>query len=144
MLELLSSAEAAVLKLDIASTPDVTSECAVLAFHKTFSHLGGHRRGASLAPGRANTKNLLAELLLMIFKLVSDQETRTLWFSECPDWIEISVMSTSLFPYAVASVCSLWRDVMSLVPGIWTRVVVLADFPSILPLSRLRLLVCCT
>ena len=121
----------------MASTSDVTSECAVLAFHKTFSQ---HRRGASLAPRRANTKNLPAELLLVIFKLVYKQqlETRPLWPAiessvRGPDWIEKDIASTSLFPYAIASVCSLWRDVMSLVPEFWTRVMVLVDSPSILP-----------
>jgi hypothetical protein len=129
MLDSLSSAEAAVSGPDMASTPDVTSECAVLAFHKTFSRPGGHRRGRR----RANTKNLPAELLMMIFKLVYDQETKTSKFLDSPKWIEKDIMSSSLFPYAIASVCSLWKDVMSLVPDFWTRVVVLVDSPSILP-----------
>jgi hypothetical protein len=44
------------------------------------------------------------------------------------------LMSTSLFPYAPASVSSFWRDVMSLMPKCWGRMVIFVDPPAT-PLS---------
>jgi hypothetical protein len=82
-------------------------------------------KGETTTRHRKISKNLPVELLLIIFEfLYKDQdiqldkgETRYL-------------MSPSLFPYAPASVCSLWRDTMSLVPKFWRRVVILIDTPA--------------
>ncbi|KDR83219.1 hypothetical protein GALMADRAFT_152160 [Galerina marginata CBS 339.88] len=37
--------------------------------------------------------------------------------------------SSSLFPYALAAVCSTWKNVLSISPSFWTRVVLLVDSP---------------
>jgi hypothetical protein len=60
-------------------------------------------------------------LLLIIFQLVYQQEIGHLgsW------WRNDELHSPSLFPHAVAAICSLWRDVMALVPEFWMRVVIL-------------------
>jgi hypothetical protein len=73
-------------------------------------------------------------LLLIIFKLVYKQETRKKKKNIKPDslysWRKVDLRSPALFPYAIAAVCSLWRDVASMVPEFWTRVVVLVDSPT--------------
>jgi hypothetical protein len=46
--------------------------------------------------------------------------------------------SPSLFPYAIAAVCSFWRDVMALVPEFWTRLVILVDSTLVPPISVIR------
>ncbi|KDR73015.1 hypothetical protein GALMADRAFT_252421 [Galerina marginata CBS 339.88] len=48
------------------------------------------------------------------------------WDSDGPllfNWIEEDLRSTSLFPYNIASVCKLWRDILAGIPECWTRVV---------------------
>jgi hypothetical protein len=47
------------------------------------------------------------------------------------EWQEFDVKPSSLFPYAVAAVCSLWRDIMSSVPQFWTRIIIFLDSPTI-------------
>jgi hypothetical protein len=42
------------------------------------------------------------------------------------------ILSPSLYPYNIAAVCSLWRDIASLVPKFWRYVVIFVD---ITPLS---------
>jgi hypothetical protein len=37
------------------------------------------------------------------------------------------INSPTLFPYAIAAVCPRWRDIMSLVPEYWTRIVTVVD-----------------
>jgi hypothetical protein len=96
------------------------------------------------------------ELLLIIFKFayedVSENIFRTIEFDDEPDepddeppmavpehfdrWSERDLTSPSLFPYALASVCSVWREAMSLVPKFWRRVVILTDPPAT-PLSAI-------
>ena len=49
-------------------------------------------------------------------------------------WEEHEFTSPSLFPYALASVCSLWRDAMSFLPKFWSRIVFFVDPPAT-PLS---------
>ncbi|KAH7912667.1 hypothetical protein BJ138DRAFT_749699 [Hygrophoropsis aurantiaca] len=51
------------------------------------------------------------------------------------EWVEVKPTSPSLFPYAVASVCTWWRDIMALIPEYWTRIVVIIDAPSPSPIS---------
>ncbi|EGO04113.1 hypothetical protein SERLA73DRAFT_175881, partial [Serpula lacrymans var. lacrymans S7.3] len=36
------------------------------------------------------------------------------------------LMTPTLFPYAIAAVCTRWREIMSTVPEFWTRVVIIA------------------
>ena len=78
------------------------------------------------------------ELLLVIFELVYDNVYRrhkavNRHEQDRDEWLEQDTMSPSLFPYALASVCSLWRHVMLSVPKFWGRVVILIDPPA--PLS---------
>jgi hypothetical protein len=75
--------------------------------------------------------DLPAELLLIIFKLA---EPSTGWIFE-------DINNPSLFPYSIAAVCSRWRDVMSLIPEFWTRIVIVVDLypataPAVLSWSR--------
>lgn len=48
------------------------------------------------------------------------------------------IISPILFPYALASVCTTWRDVMFLVPEFWTRIIILID-SELFSLSDIRL-----
>jgi hypothetical protein len=70
------------------------------------------------------------ELLLIIFGLVyNDILLRFPWARR--RLLEEDFMSASLFPYAIASVCALWRDAMSLEPKFWQRVIIFIDDPAI-------------
>ena len=60
------------------------------------------------------TNNLLAELLFIIFKLALDETSRSLDL----EWYDFDALSPHLFPFAVAAVCWLLRDIVSLVPTI--------------------------
>src|SRR6202043_3164808 len=44
---------------------------------------------------------------------------------------------SSLFPYAIAAVCSLWRDTMSMIPECWTRLVIFVDSRPAIPPSAI-------
>ena len=46
---------------------------------------------------------------------------------------DFDALSPSLFPFALAAVCSLWRDVISLVPEYWMNVVVFVDSEATCP-----------
>jgi len=74
------------------------------------------------------TRQLPVELLLIIFKIVAEQQ---LFWSF--DWYDFDASSPSLFPFAIAAVCSLWRDVMALVPEFWKRVVIFVDSQPVFP-----------
>jgi hypothetical protein len=107
-----------------------SSESAVEAFWKSFSPRREHKQTASLGPRRAKTNNLPVELLMMIFKLVYEQEKRGMDLL----WPQSTILSPSLFPFAIAAVCSLWREAMSLIPEVWTRFVIIVDSrPAISP-----------
>jgi hypothetical protein len=101
------------------------SERAVDAFTKTF--LPRSSPMTVTPPKRPGmVEHLPVELLAIIFGLVYDQEILEPSDSLCPEWQDAAdIVSPSLFPYAIASVCSFWRDVASLVPNFWTRVVIL-------------------
>ncbi|EDR07359.1 uncharacterized protein LACBIDRAFT_298435 [Laccaria bicolor S238N-H82] len=95
----------------------------------------------------ASVASLPAELLLHILKNVyvdSRQGLGTFWphewcesLSECnckpnepylTKWNDnTDLKSSSLFPYALSSVCKTWHDVMLLVPAFWTRLVIFLD-----------------
>jgi hypothetical protein len=111
------------------------SDSAVEAFWKTFSPQREHKYAASMGPRRTKTNNLPAELLLIIFKLAYEQESS----EQDPFWSRPKSMflSPSLFPYAVAAVCSLWRDVMSLIPCVWTRFVIVIGSTTEIPPSAI-------
>jgi hypothetical protein len=103
---------------------------AIVAFSRTFLPRCGHSLGVThvLPPRHANgakKENLPIELLLVIFKLVYEQEMLSGPPTDLSD-----TLSPSLFPYAIASVCRLWRDAMSMVPEFWKRIVVPVDSPS--------------
>jgi F-box-like len=121
------------------------------------------RRNIMLSPNTEFTKPhskptasidcLPTELLLRIFKIVY-VNTRSprifyllclcIWECSCDSrpyetkWSEWDdLLSPRLFPYALATVCTRWRDVMLLVPEFWTRIVILIDSKQF-SLSRLR------
>ena len=47
------------------------------------------------------------------------------------EWQDSDVEPSSLFPHAIAAVCSFWKDIMSSVPQFWTRLMVFVDSPTI-------------
>ncbi|KAH7924629.1 hypothetical protein BV22DRAFT_1066444 [Leucogyrophana mollusca] len=77
--------------------------------------------------------HLPAELLLMIFKFVYASLRATFlrkyrpWHERKVKWRREDLMSRSLFPFSVAAVSPAWRDISSLVPEFWTRVVIPVD-----------------
>ena len=78
-----------------------------------------------LLASHATIELLPPELLVIIFTLVH-AETYGI-FSQ--SWRN-DPLSPTTFPYALASVCNLWQDVMSTVPQFWTRIVVFIDSNS--------------
>jgi hypothetical protein len=64
----------------------------------------------------------------MFFKFVYIEETYFRW--DRREWREFDV-DPFLFPYAIAAVCSFWRDIMSSVPKFWTRIVIFVDSSTI-------------
>ncbi|KAH7885335.1 hypothetical protein F5I97DRAFT_1884592 [Phlebopus sp. FC_14] len=84
---------------------------------------------------KAKTNSLPTEVLLIIFQQVYlvDQDLRNLDPTETfssSHWHQRSRRlspTADLFPYALASVSPIWRDVMSMAPHFWTRLVVTLD-----------------
>ena len=75
----------------------------------------------------AAIQSLPPELLVIIFTLAHRQSYDVINNS----WHEnADLRSPSTFPYALASVCKLWQDVMSTVPEFWTRITVFIDSNS--------------
>lgn len=128
-----------------------TTESAAVVFSNTFATSKvSHRRifQYALRTTRASIGDLPTELLEIIFKFVY-MKSRVPTDEECyrhlpgysPDgpyetmWdTHQNLLSPSLFPYALASVCTTWRDVLSTIPVFWTRVVILIDTnPTVLP-----------
>ena len=95
---------------------------AVGVFAETFSPQSS---SSSRHPG---TNNLPAELLFVIFKLALDDER---FRSLDLEWYKFDALSPTLFPFAVAAVCSLWRDIVSLVPNYWKRIVISSTHRSL-------------
>ena len=93
-----------------------TGRSAAWAFAQTFLPLP-----AGSVHRSAGTNNLPAELLFIIFWLAFLQQLD--WRMTLPPY-DFDALSPSLFPFALAAVCSLWRDVISLVPEYWMNVVV--------------------
>jgi hypothetical protein len=105
-------------------------DSAVIAFWELFEPPGS--AGFPVPDQRhAKVHDLPAELLLMILKLVYAQEIFVGWRDT--GWMDTDINSSSLFPYAIAAVCSHWRDIMSLVPEFWTRVVIFIDLVPTTP-----------
>jgi hypothetical protein len=71
---------------------------------------------------------LPVELLLIIFKLAYKQEASQ---------PKSRFSSPSLFPYAAAAVCTLWRDVMSLIPCVWKHFVIVVGSETAIPPSAI-------
>ena len=119
-----------------SSTITRTAESAVVVFSNTFATSHDRRRSTSRDVTRttsAHIGSLPNELLLIIFKFVC-MESRVCLMAPPNDFpyettwaTDQNVLSPSLFPYAVASVCSRWRDILSTVPVFWTRIVILID-----------------
>ena len=102
--------------------PDLPSDTsAVEAFAETFSPPSSSRH-----PG---TNNLPAELLFIIFNLALDDEDDDTFKSLDLEWDRFDARSPTLFPFAVAAVCSLWRDIVSLIPDYWRLIVIFIDSP---------------
>jgi hypothetical protein len=86
-----------------------------------------HVKTSSQRPFR---RFLPPELLLSIFQFVyvmSIQTPESTYSESSMEWKNEDSLSPSLFPYAIASVCSFWRDVMLMTPAFWTRIVILVD-----------------
>ncbi|KAH7920051.1 hypothetical protein BV22DRAFT_828332 [Leucogyrophana mollusca] len=84
---------------------------------------------------RSPIESLPFELFLKIFRLVYMQHRRKqlCWpptQTDQTEWIPEDPTSRSIFPYAVASVCSWWRDILSTVPEYWTRIIIIIDKAS--------------
>ncbi|KAH7924913.1 hypothetical protein BV22DRAFT_474168 [Leucogyrophana mollusca] len=88
---------------------------------------------------RKSANHLPTELLLIIFRMMFEDTINMDMYIE-RGWLvercgDDDILSPSLFPYAVASVCPRWRDIMSSVPVFWTRVVITVDPDSTSPLA---------
>jgi len=111
----------------------LASSSAVIAFWKSFEQsAGANPPPLQVFPRQAKVNDLPTELLLIIFKLVYNSVYQRHWVSAYDKWLEQDAMSPSLLPYALASVCSLWRYVMVSIPKFWGRVVILIDPPATL------------
>ncbi|KAG2140659.1 hypothetical protein DEU56DRAFT_900852 [Suillus clintonianus] len=81
---------------------------------------------------RVPVTELPTEILLRIFRLVY-AENRSLQLESFhsdrvfEDWTHEEPLSPSLFPFAIAAVCSRWCDVAATVPEFWTRMTVTVD-----------------
>jgi hypothetical protein len=86
-------------------------------------------------PRHARVHDVPTELLLIIFKLVHAQEITEPSNNTSTKWpgIDADINSPCLFPYAIAAVCSRWRDIMSLIPEFWTLAVIVVDLDSTIP-----------
>ncbi|KAH7904178.1 hypothetical protein BJ138DRAFT_955558 [Hygrophoropsis aurantiaca] len=88
----------------------------------------------------AAIQSLPVELLQQIFKFVYLQNReknpfRTQLQLDQTRWvplhsIDVHPASPHMFPYALASVCTWWRDIMASTPEYWTRVISILDAPS--------------
>ncbi|KAH7919494.1 hypothetical protein BV22DRAFT_857612 [Leucogyrophana mollusca] len=78
---------------------------------------------------RTSVHSLPTEVLLVIFTHLHRKISSHRKFTKTDSEFE-HLLSPSLFPYALASVCVAWRDAMSLVPEFWTRLVVVVDNPD--------------
>ncbi|KAG2340771.1 hypothetical protein BDR05DRAFT_488646 [Suillus weaverae] len=81
---------------------------------------------------RAPATDLPTEILLRIFHLVYAENIslqRESFYSDivCEDWTHEEPLSPTLFPFAIAAVCSRWCDVAATVPEFWTRMTVTVD-----------------
>ncbi|KIJ16011.1 hypothetical protein PAXINDRAFT_132610 [Paxillus involutus ATCC 200175] len=78
---------------------------------------------------RVSIGHLPVELIMMIFHEV--YKLGLGWWavegSEHPPLASVDFPSSTLFPDALAMVCSAWREMLSSVPSFWTRVVVAID-----------------
>ncbi|KAG5649669.1 hypothetical protein H0H81_002577 [Sphagnurus paluster] len=91
-------------------------------------------------PRRASASDLPVEILLLIFTQVY-LENRTSIQNVDPEfhdgdydgdeipvvWTQVDISERSLFPYALVSVCRLWRNIMQSVPEFWTRIFIFYD-----------------
>ncbi|KAH7927432.1 hypothetical protein BV22DRAFT_1084969 [Leucogyrophana mollusca] len=108
----------------------------------TTSH---RRKENSSSSQRTSIDHLPTELLLKIFKYAyvnardevhltgighsklrgsPSEDFETEWAREDP-------LSPSLFPYALAAVCSQWGNIMASVPVFWTRVILIMEFTTL-------------
>ncbi|KAF8870732.1 hypothetical protein BD779DRAFT_1578862 [Infundibulicybe gibba] len=96
----------------------------------------------------ATIRDLPVEILVIIFKLVYASSRRPKYpyfptFGRTASNLETvwstqeDILAPSLFPYAVASVCPGWRNILSTLPMCWTRLVIFADSDPT-PLSDIR------
>ncbi|KIJ16014.1 hypothetical protein PAXINDRAFT_11052 [Paxillus involutus ATCC 200175] len=77
---------------------------------------------------RVSAGHLPAELMLMIFHGVYDLclDGWTVAGS-LPTWSTIDFPFSTVFPNALAMVCSAWKEILSSVPSFWTQVVIAID-----------------
>ncbi|KIJ16010.1 hypothetical protein PAXINDRAFT_11049, partial [Paxillus involutus ATCC 200175] len=88
---------------------------------------------------RVSIGHLPVELIMMIFHEVYKLglNLRAVEGSELPPLASVDFPSSTLFPNALAMVCSAWREILSSVPSFWTRVVVAID-GNATPLSLIK------
>jgi hypothetical protein len=88
---------------------------------------------------RVSIGHLPVELIMMIFHEVYKLGLN--WWavegSELPPLASVDFPSSTLFPNALAMVCSAWREILSSVPSFWTRVVIAID-GNATPLSLVK------
>ncbi|KAF8658896.1 hypothetical protein AX16_001940 [Volvariella volvacea WC 439] len=112
--------------------------------HQTTSIMVAEHQAVKQCP----TLGLPSPVLLHIFKLLyihsrtsitwQDRHATVAELARKSVWVEESVHSPALFPFALASVCKAWRGLLMTVPEFWTRCVIHIDNPS-LSLSTARL-----
>ncbi|KAH7930619.1 hypothetical protein BV22DRAFT_1191002 [Leucogyrophana mollusca] len=100
------------------------------------------RNAYTLTPSRGPNTHINAlppELLIIIFKIVFKKYRYAdgfpwhlggLGIQETPyrsRWDRADMLSPTLFPFSIASVCRYWQCLMSSVPIFWTRLVILVD-----------------
>ncbi|KAG6832864.1 hypothetical protein H0H87_012796 [Tephrocybe sp. NHM501043] len=71
--------------------------------------------------------DLPVEILEHIFRFLHRDLTRATDAADFNYKGTLLTGDTSLFPYSLASVCSLWRQVMSGIPEFWTRLIIYID-----------------
>ncbi|KIJ16013.1 hypothetical protein PAXINDRAFT_11051 [Paxillus involutus ATCC 200175] len=79
---------------------------------------------------RVSIGHLPVELIMMIFHEVYYELNLNWWAvqgSGLPPLASVDFPSSTLFPNALAMVCSAWREILSSVPSFWTRVVIAID-----------------
>jgi hypothetical protein len=85
-----------------------------------------------MASQHTSIQDLPTEILVLIFNLVSTESQSTRYSTGDPNatvkwpWND-GIPHPAIFPYALVTVCVLWRDILLSFPEFWTRLVVFLD-----------------